>query len=251
MRVQFQQNPFDVFIGRPSKWGNPFPIRKDRSRERAVELYETWIRKKPELLADLPELYDKVLGCYCEENQLCHGDILLKLINENFSIKNCAYPVETAFVVKGPNDKYIWNWNLNYEWVEDIRCARLYSTLNYAKSRCSDIVANSTLLSDVDFRYVTVYVQETLFESSNSLYAIKNAVSFFNHNYLVYSYPSFHWCGELNGCRLSLNKKSALDSIECYEKNAFNQLYSNYKLKPVPVLFKLDNKTTQMELFNE
>lgn len=32
-RVHFQKKPFDVFIARPSKWGNPFPIRKDRSSE--------------------------------------------------------------------------------------------------------------------------------------------------------------------------------------------------------------------------
>lgn len=82
MRVHFQQKPFDVFIGRPSKWGNPFPIRKDRTRDQAVALYEKWIRNKPELLADLDELDGKVLGCYCEEDELCHGDVLMKLLKE-------------------------------------------------------------------------------------------------------------------------------------------------------------------------
>ena len=81
-RVQFKQKPFDVFIARPSKWGNPFPIRKDRTREQAVALYEKWIRKKEHLLADIGELENKVLGCFCEENQLCHGDILIKLVQE-------------------------------------------------------------------------------------------------------------------------------------------------------------------------
>lgn len=82
MRVHFQQKQFDVFIGRPSKWGNPFPIRKDRTRDQAVALYEKWIRNKPELLADLDELDGKVLGCYCEEDELCHGDVLMKLLKE-------------------------------------------------------------------------------------------------------------------------------------------------------------------------
>jgi hypothetical protein len=82
MRVQFQQKSFDIFIGRPSKWGNPFPIRADRTREQAVSSYEKWIRLKPELLSDLDELNGKVLGCYCKESELCHGDILIKLLKE-------------------------------------------------------------------------------------------------------------------------------------------------------------------------
>lgn len=81
-RVHFQKEPFDVFIGRGSKWGNPFPIRPDRTREQAVEMYEIWIRKKPELLADLHELEGKVLGCWCDKDELCHGDILIKLVQE-------------------------------------------------------------------------------------------------------------------------------------------------------------------------
>lgn len=81
-RVHFQKKPFDVFIGRPEKWSNPFPIRPDRSREEAVRLFEKWIRNKPEMLADLDELDGKVLGCWCDEEELCHGDVLIKLIEE-------------------------------------------------------------------------------------------------------------------------------------------------------------------------
>jgi len=81
-RVFFQENVFDVFIGRGSKWGNPFPIRKDRTREQAVALYEKWIRNNPELLADLHELQGKILGCWCKNGELCHGDILIKLVKE-------------------------------------------------------------------------------------------------------------------------------------------------------------------------
>lgn len=81
-RVNFQEKPFDIFIGRPEKWSNPFPIRKDRTREEAVILFEKWIRKKPDLLADLDELDGKILGCWCKEGQICHGDVLIKLIEE-------------------------------------------------------------------------------------------------------------------------------------------------------------------------
>jgi hypothetical protein len=78
-RVHFQKEPFDVFIGRGSKWGNPFPIRKDRTRKQAVDMYEKWIKLKPELMESLHELEGKVLGCWCDKEELCHGDVLIKL----------------------------------------------------------------------------------------------------------------------------------------------------------------------------
>jgi hypothetical protein len=82
--------PYDVFIGRPSKFGNPFthlqynttaPYIVD-SREEAVRLYEEWIRAKPELMAAAKkELTGKILSCYCHP-LLCHGDILIKICDE-------------------------------------------------------------------------------------------------------------------------------------------------------------------------
>ncbi len=76
---------YDIYIGRPSIWGNPFSHEfgtlaefKVNSREEAVEAYEAWILKQPHLLARLPELKDKTLGCWCVP-ALCHGHVLLKL----------------------------------------------------------------------------------------------------------------------------------------------------------------------------
>jgi len=76
---------FDVYIGRPSKWGNPFSHKKDtlaefkvKSRSAALAAYEEWIRAQPELLASLHELQGKVLGCWCKP-KACHGDILARL----------------------------------------------------------------------------------------------------------------------------------------------------------------------------
>lgn len=79
--VNIKCESFDVFIGRPSKWGNPFKIGIDGSRGEVVEKYEEWIRSKPELLKALPELKGKRLGCYCKPLP-CHGDVLLKLLKE-------------------------------------------------------------------------------------------------------------------------------------------------------------------------
>lgn len=72
---------FDIYIGRPSKWGNSFVIGKDGTRKEVIAKYEKWIREQPELMAALPELVGKKLGCHCKPHA-CHGDILVKLIKE-------------------------------------------------------------------------------------------------------------------------------------------------------------------------
>lgn len=71
---------YDVYIGRPSKWGNPFVIGKDGDRAEVLRKYEAWLRTRPELLAALPELRGKVLGCWCAPEP-CHGDVLSRLAN--------------------------------------------------------------------------------------------------------------------------------------------------------------------------
>lgn len=79
-----------IYIGRPSKWGNPFThmpdgktIAKYRvgSRDEAVEAYRAWIMQQPALLADLDELAGKDLVCWCKPAS-CHGDVLLELAND-------------------------------------------------------------------------------------------------------------------------------------------------------------------------
>lgn len=72
---------YDVYIGRGSKWGNPFVIGTDGGREAVIEKYRTWIQRRPDLLNDLPELVGKRLGCYCKP-EACHGDVLVELMKE-------------------------------------------------------------------------------------------------------------------------------------------------------------------------
>ena len=47
---------YDIYIGRPSRWGNPFVIGKDGTREEVVEKYRNWILKNEYLMSCLPEL---------------------------------------------------------------------------------------------------------------------------------------------------------------------------------------------------
>lgn len=79
--VHCKKEAYDVYIGRPSKWGNPFTIGKDGSRSEVIAKYETFLRNSPELLQDVPSLKGKVLGCWCSPRP-CHGDILVRLANE-------------------------------------------------------------------------------------------------------------------------------------------------------------------------
>lgn len=78
--VNVREEPYDVYIGRPSKWGNPFK----GSRKEVIEKYENYIRSRPELLDCLPELYGKTLGCWCKP-KACHGDVLVKLVQEKIN----------------------------------------------------------------------------------------------------------------------------------------------------------------------
>lgn len=81
---------FDVYIGRGSKWGNPYSHMKNTmakyevgSREEAIEAYRVYITEGDGryLLNSLKELEGKVLGCYCKP-LACHGDILVELVNK-------------------------------------------------------------------------------------------------------------------------------------------------------------------------
>ena len=77
--VHCRKEKFDVYIGRPSKWANPFLIGKDGTRYQVLRKYEKWILKQSDLLRSLGELENKILGCWCIPN-MCHGHILIKLI---------------------------------------------------------------------------------------------------------------------------------------------------------------------------
>ena len=76
--VHCRKSKHDVYIGRPSKWGNPFKLEDGQVREEVIEQYRAWLLEQPELLVDLHELRGKVLGCWCKP-QSCHGDVLAEL----------------------------------------------------------------------------------------------------------------------------------------------------------------------------
>ncbi len=86
--VHCKKEKYDVYIGRPSKWGNPYSHKdgtlakfKCNSREEAVEKYEEHLRNDEDLMRLIKYLDGKTLGCWCKPLP-CHGDIIIKVLNE-------------------------------------------------------------------------------------------------------------------------------------------------------------------------
>ncbi len=68
----------DVYVGRPSPFGNPF------RGKGAIRLFEGYLRSSPTLLALLPDLRGKRLGCWCKPKP-CHGDVIARLADAGAS----------------------------------------------------------------------------------------------------------------------------------------------------------------------
>lgn len=80
--------PHDVFVGRPSPWGNPFShdpksgasIRV-QTRSEAIKRHREWVLSDPELVERIRrELRGRVLSCWCAPRP-CHGDTLAEIAN--------------------------------------------------------------------------------------------------------------------------------------------------------------------------
>lgn len=71
-----------VYVGRPSKFGNPFVVGKDGDRNECVEKFRDYLKAQPELLAAArSELRGKDLVCFCAP-QRCHAEILIEVAND-------------------------------------------------------------------------------------------------------------------------------------------------------------------------
>lgn len=72
--------PYDIYIGRPSVWGNPFKVGFNGDRDLVIDLHARWIVQQEDLMAQIHDLRGKVLGCFCSPKR-CHGEILVRLAN--------------------------------------------------------------------------------------------------------------------------------------------------------------------------
>lgn len=90
--------PNTVYVGRPTKWGNPFEVGVDVTRREAVDrfvvhlssyfgwiehetakAFHPWPVQSTALRDWLKPLRGKNLSCWCPIGEPCHADILLKL----------------------------------------------------------------------------------------------------------------------------------------------------------------------------
>lgn len=79
--VNKYREPYDLYIGRGSIWGNPFKIGRDGDRAEVIRKFEEYLAASPALIARLPELLGKRIACFCAP-QACHGDVLKRWAEE-------------------------------------------------------------------------------------------------------------------------------------------------------------------------
>lgn len=100
--VHCRKEPFDVYIGRGSPFGNPYAIGIDGTRDEVIDKFEAYARKvgfrgpgrpQNEFRRSVISLRGKVLGCWCGYGRRCHGDVLLTLAEEWFK-EDIDLPVE-------------------------------------------------------------------------------------------------------------------------------------------------------------
>ena len=90
--------PNTVYVGRPTKWGNPYEVGRSYhdqetgetwehiSQNTAVEFYkEAILNQYPAATVTIEEivkeLKGKNLACWCSKDERCHADVLLRLAN--------------------------------------------------------------------------------------------------------------------------------------------------------------------------
>lgn len=83
--VNVRNEPCDVYIGRPSIFGNPFLIGIHGSRRDVIAKYREYflvrVTNDPEFREALKALKGMKLGCYCKPLS-CHGDVIAEFLDE-------------------------------------------------------------------------------------------------------------------------------------------------------------------------
>jgi hypothetical protein len=71
-----------VYVGRPTKWGNPYRVGVDGDLEEVLEKFEAWLDRR---LAEDPHFLDGLKGrdlvCWCPLDRPCHADVILRKLS--------------------------------------------------------------------------------------------------------------------------------------------------------------------------
>ena len=90
--------PNTKYVGRGTKFGNPFILGRDGTRAECIRLFEllcsgflcvttkVGFQEQKKLMDavknDLHEIRGLNLACFCKEEEKCHADVLLKIANK-------------------------------------------------------------------------------------------------------------------------------------------------------------------------
>jgi hypothetical protein len=122
-----------VYIGRPTKWGNPFVIGADGSRADVIAKFEAYLLANPALMqAARSELKGKDLVCWCAP-LACHGDVLsrIAMTMASLSLEDEDNPEVADRLVTPESDAPCWDSDPmrvleNLELVAGINCLGLF-----------------------------------------------------------------------------------------------------------------------------
>lgn len=102
-RVHCRHKKYTLYIGRPSsnrghnqwQFGNPWVIGRHGTRDQVIEKYKKWLttgetdgnidatpERREWILNNLHLLDGQILGCFCNEDENCHGDVLIELFDD-------------------------------------------------------------------------------------------------------------------------------------------------------------------------
>jgi len=87
--VHCKKQKYDIYVGRPSIFGNPFEISKDGNRLEVINKFENYFLHK--INTDLQfknavdKLKGKVLGCWCYPKD-CHARIIIDYLEGEYDV---------------------------------------------------------------------------------------------------------------------------------------------------------------------
>jgi hypothetical protein len=85
-----------IYVGRPTVWGNPFRVDDPEfntdgsvTHNTCILLYELYIKETIDSITEFDAMQEWIikplrgrdLCCWCDENEPCHADVLLRLAN--------------------------------------------------------------------------------------------------------------------------------------------------------------------------
>ena len=83
--VHCKKSAHDVYIGRPTIFGNPFVMKNESQRVEVLNKFRDYARTRMKTDTEFRDavlsLDGKTLGCFCSPKP-CHGDVIGELLEE-------------------------------------------------------------------------------------------------------------------------------------------------------------------------